>query len=257
MSGFRFYVGLHQPSDARHFVMCCVSINRIRERKSPFEVNRWIMDSGAFTEISTYGRYRHDVKEYAAAARRWAEIGELEAIVAQDWMCEPWIIQKTGLSVEEHQRLTIERYDELLHEALPVLVLPVLQGYLPADYLRHLRQYSSRLRPGMWVGVGSICKRNGRPGEVAAVLATIKAERPDLLLHGFGLKKTALLDPSVRGHLHSADSMAWSYAARKEGRNRNDWREAAAFEEVIISSTNAPPSTWQLQLPLTAPEESS
>lgn len=33
----------------------------------------------------------------------------------------------------------------------------------------------------------------------------------------------------VRDLLHSADSMAWSFAARKEGRNSNDWREAAAF----------------------------
>lgn len=26
--------------------------------------------------------------------------------------------------------------------------------------------------------------------------------------------------------LHSADSMAWSFAARRQGRNANDWREA-------------------------------
>jgi hypothetical protein len=27
--------------------------------------------------------------------------------------------------------------------------------------------------------------------------------------------------------------MAWSYQARKQGRNQNDWREAKAFEEKI------------------------
>jgi len=247
---FRFYIGLHHPSDAQHFDACCISINRIRERKSAFSVNRWIMDSGAFTEISTYGGYRHDVAEYAAAARLWSEVGRLEAIVAQDWMCEPWIIQKTGLSVDEHQRLTVERYDALVGEALPAPVLPVLQGFLPTDYLRHVRQYSSRLRPDMWVGVGSVCKRNGRPSEVATILATIKSERPDLRLHGFGLKKTALLDPSVRVHLHSADSMAWSYSARKQGRNGNDWREAKAFEASVMRAASVPVAAWQLPLPL-------
>jgi hypothetical protein len=41
----------------------------------------------------------------------------------------------------------------------------------------------------------------------------IKNERPDLRLHGFGLKTTALADPLVRSMLWSADSMAWSFAA--------------------------------------------
>lgn len=250
MSGPRFYVGLHQPSDAQHFDLAFVSVNRLRNRKSPFKVGRWIMDSGAFTEVSTHGGYRHSVVEYADQIRRWAGNGQLEAAVAQDYMCEPWIVAKTGLSVEEHQRLTIERYDALVAENLPVPLLPVLQGYRPTDYVRHLRAYGDRLRPGMWVGVGSVCKRNGRPGEVAAVLAGIKRERPDLRLHGFGLKKTALLDPAVRELLFSADSMAWSFSARKQGRNGNDWREAKAFEATVLNVVRRPFSPWQMQLPM-------
>ncbi len=60
------------------------------------------MDSGAFTEISTHGLYRHDVTEYAAEIRRWATngSGRLLTAVSQDWMCEPFIVVKTGLSVE-------------------------------------------------------------------------------------------------------------------------------------------------------------
>lgn len=245
----QFYVGLDHPHMARHFDLCCVSINSIRKRKSHFPASHWIMDSGAFTELSTHGRYRQSVEAYATDARRWVDCGNLDAIVAQDYMCEPHILAKTGLSVAEHQRLTIERYDALTAEALPVPILPVLQGYLPTDYLRHIRQYSSRLHPGMWVGVGSICKRNGKPGDVAAVLAAIKAERPDLLLHGFGLKKTALLDADVRVHLASADSMAWSYAARKQGRDQHDWREAAAFVNSVAAAAH-PVTSWQMHLPL-------
>ena len=112
----RFFCGLHQPSDAQHFSACFVSVNRLRQRKGPFQVGDWIMDSGAFTEISTHGTYRHSVAEYASEIRRWAMNGNLLAAVAQDWMCEPWIIAKTGLSVQEHQRLTLERYDALQAE---------------------------------------------------------------------------------------------------------------------------------------------
>jgi hypothetical protein len=81
----------------------------------------------------------------------------------------------------------------------------------------------------MWVGVGSVCKRNTNIMAIWMVLDAIKDVRPDLRLHGFGLKKTSLQEPIIRDLLYSADSMAWSFAARREGRNANDWREAKAF----------------------------
>jgi len=242
----RFFVGLHQPSDAGNFENCCISINRIRNRKSPFPVRKWIMDSGAFTEISTYGHYRHSVADYAASARRWVGVGELEAIVAQDYMCEPFILKKTGLTVGAHHRLTVDRYDELIAEDVGVPVLPTLQGFDPRDYARHLDMYGDRLVPDMWCGVGSVCKRNGSPADVFNVLAAIKVRRPDLRLHGFGLKSSALMHPGVCSLLYSADSMAWSFAARKEGRNQNAWQEAKAYETRILAAVDRPPEPWQL-----------
>jgi hypothetical protein len=230
-------VGLHQPSDAKHFDCAFVSVNRLKTRKKPVAAREWIMDSGAFTEISTHGHYRASVAEYARQIRRWVYPGSgLIAAVAQDWMCEPHIIRKTGLSVEEHQRLTIERYDDLLPLVEGVTILPVLQGYTVSDYLRHLEMYGDRLAPGAWVGVGSVCKRNTDIGQIEAILSAIKQARPDLRLHGFGLKLTALSSPVVRDLLESADSMAWSFSARKQGRNANDWREAMAFVGKIAQA---------------------
>lgn len=234
----RFFTGLHQPSDARNFDAAFVSVNRLRNRRSAMVARDWIMDSAAFSEISTHGGYRHSVAEYAAEIRRWATngSGRLLAAVAQDWMCEPWIVAKTGLSVAEHQRLTVERYDALLAEDVgDTYILPVLQGYAPEDYVRHLGMYGDRLKHGAWVGVGSVCKRNGDPRAIAAVLLAIHAVRPDLKLHGFGLKTTALADPLVSDLLHTADSMAWSFHARKNGRNANDWREAVRWTNNITS----------------------
>jgi hypothetical protein len=229
-----FFPGLHQPHNAEHFERAFISVNRLRRRVSDFVVRDWIMDSGAFSELLLHGKYRHDVHEYAAQIARWARCGNLLCAVSQDWMCEPDMIRRTGLSIEEHQRLTVERYDQLM-EAMTcdVPIMPVLQGFAPADYVRCLKMYGDRLKHGMWVGVGSVCKRNGTPEQIEAVLDAIHNVRPDLRLHGFGVKLTSLRSGLIRSRLYSADSMAWSFAARKQGRDGNDWREAAAFADKI------------------------
>lgn len=228
-----FFTGLHQPADAKHFGTAFISVNRLRDRKGPFRVFNWIMDSGAFTEISTHGHYRHSVAQYADQIKRWKHNGNLLAAVAQDYMCEAFILAKTGLTIEDHQRLTVQRYDDLVAEDTGVYILPVLQGFEPSDYVRHLAMYGDRFTHGQWVGVGSICKRNGNPAAVLAVLKAIKEVRPDLRLHGFGLKTTALAHPEIVNLLHTADSMAWSFSARKQGRNANDWREAMQWTEKV------------------------
>lgn len=236
----KFYVGCHHPCDAGKFEHSMVSVNAIRNRKSCFTAQEWIMDSGAFTELSTHGHYRYSVEDYADQVIRWWRNSYLAAAVSQDFMCEPFILEKTGLTMTEHQRFTIERYDALRKIVWPlVYILPVLQGYWPEEYVSHIRQYGDRLKKGQWVGVGSVCKRNARINEIEAVLMWIKRERPDLRLHGFGVKKTALASSVVRECLYSADSMAWSYAARKEGRNPNDPEEAKRFAEDIRTKTVA------------------
>lgn len=195
------------------------------------------MDSGAFTEISTHGKYTRSVEEYVHQIERFRSNGNLQIAVSQDYMCEPFIVQKTGLSVPIHQELTLERWLQIqVLTSFPIM--PVLQGFEKQDYLHHLKMYGKSLTYGMWIGVGSICKRNTNPLVVAEILLGIKSARPDLRLHGFGLKTTALKYKLVRDCLHSADSMAWSFRARIEGRNQNDWREAKAFEKQILEYTN-------------------
>lgn len=230
----RFFVGLHQPADAARVDAAFVSVNRLRNRRSDFKVGDWIMDSGAFSTILTHGGYPEPPEVYAAQIKRWSRCGNLLAAVSQDYMCEAHMLAITGMTIAEHQRLTIERYDELRAcDTGGVYVMPVLQGYAPADYVSHLEQYGDRLGHGAWVGVGSVCKRNGDVGAIEAVLLAIKQARPDLRLHGFGVKTTALGSRLVRELLHTADSMAWSFAARKQGRNANDVREAIRFKQGI------------------------
>lgn len=226
----KFFVGMHQPCDAWRVPAAFISVHRLRGRIRGFPVNDWILDSGAFTTLDTHGRYIDTPAQYAGFIRGVAGIGNLLAAVSQDYMCEPFMLVKTELTIADHQRLTIDRYDALTAcDTAAIYIMPVLQGYAPADYVDHIRQYGARLKAGMWVGVGSICKRNGRPEKVLAVLEAIYKTRRDLRLHAFGLKITALADPRIVALLHSADSLAWSLAARWAGRSPNDWREADRF----------------------------
>ncbi|BAZ18492.1 hypothetical protein NIES4071_103770 (plasmid) [Calothrix sp. NIES-4071] len=74
-----FYIGWHQPnngeSGCKNFPRCMVSVNRLENRKSSFEVNNWILDSGAFTRI-TSGKGHLSTKKYAKMIRRWYKQGK-------------------------------------------------------------------------------------------------------------------------------------------------------------------------------------
>lgn len=237
----RFYIGLHMPAHAWRFDLVCMSVNVLRGRRKHcmigFGDGRMMLDSGAFTEISKYGEYRHSPAVYAKEVNALSKITNMEVCVAQDYMCEPFILNKTGMFIVEHQRLTVRRYDDLLDAGVDVPVMPVIQGYEPDDYVRHIEDYGPRLTEGMWVGVGSVCKRNGKPEAIRAVLDAIHSTRPDLRIHGFGLKKTSIFDPAVRRRLYSADSMAWSFAARYEGRNQHSPAEAQRYKTQIDNVT--------------------
>lgn len=228
-----FYCGIPEPAWASRFELSMISINRLRRRVGDFDVNSWMMDSGAFSEISRFKNYRSSPAVFATEARRWSSLGRCVAVVTQDYMCEKFILDLCSRSVSDHQRMTVSRYDALSFYGVGAYLMPVLQGYSPAEYVDCVRLYGRRLAFGSWVGVGSVCKRNSEVKKVVDVLLAIKSVRPDLRLHGFGLKKTAVASPDVRALLYSSDSMAWSMAARREGRNCNHWSEALEYSRSV------------------------
>jgi hypothetical protein len=252
-----FFIGLHQPSDAHRFPHACISIRRLWRRAKKIPGCRALIDSGAFTELDKHGKYMVSVSAYALRLHQLHTRGivDIAGAVAQDFMCEDFMLEKVmGIpkdtitpeqrvdQILKHQQWSVVRYDDLIAELerlfggeIPFPVLPVLQGYAPEDYVRHISMYGDRLKPGMWVGVGSVCKRNGDPESILAVLQAIKAERPDLRIHGFGVKKTALKSREIVNLLATADSMAWSYHARINGRSGNSWEEAQAFVDQIYA----------------------
>ena len=208
-----FYLGTHQPHWLRLLsVPLFVSYRRLRDYKTlPKAIGPRALASGGFSELSMYGRWVTTATEYVAAVRRYmGEIGSMVWAAIQDWMCEPHMLQLTGMTVAEHQARTIASYLELQSLAPEVPWVPVLQGWEPKDYMRHREAYAAAgvdLSALPLVGLGSVCRR-----QHMGVLATIVRSLQPLHLHGFGIKLQGL---AAIGHLlTSADSMAWSAARR-------------------------------------------
>lgn len=210
----RFWLGTHEPSWLRHSaVPLFVSTRRLQRlrRRLPEAVVPWALDSGGFTELSMFGEWQTTPAEYVARVGRYAdEIGQLVWCAPQDWMCEPFMLARTGLSVAEHQARTVSNFLGLRQE-LGALVVPVLQGWARDDYLRHVDDYAAAgvdLEGEPLVGLGSVCRRQAT-GEAEAIVWSLQPLR----LHGFGMKTEGLR--RYGAGLASADSMAWSYQARK------------------------------------------
>lgn len=209
----RFWLGTHMPNWLASEGELFVSRRRLTERKTfPVAAGPWALDSGGFTELNLYGHWRTTEDQYVSDVELFErEIGNLSWVAPMDWMCEPFVLQKTGGSIEVHQRMTVENFLRL-RERLGQLVIPVLQGWGRDDY--HLcwslyEQAGVALEDEPLVGVGSVCRRQD-----TAEAATIFRSLDGLKLHGFGVKVSGL---AVYGDaLSSADSLAWSYAARRD-----------------------------------------
>lgn len=210
------FLGAHQPSWlSRMTTPLFVS----RRRLAPLKTHKratceWVLDSGGFSELGLFGEWKTTPTQYMAEARRWRdEIGGLRWAAIQDWMCEPFMLEKTGKSITEHQRLTIESLDRLRNAAPDVPWAPVLQGWSATDYYSHVEQYDRAgfdLTKEPIVGVGSVCRRQ-HTATAEVMLRTLKAI--GLKLHGFGFK--ALGMQRCWDVLESSDSMAWSFQARR------------------------------------------
>lgn len=209
-----FYTGTHQPHWLGLWnVPLFVSRRRLCARVSlPRASAPWALDSGGFTELDKFGYWTVTEKQYIGEARRYAqEIGRMTWAAPQDWMCEPKILANTGKTVEEHQRLTVQSYLSLMENAPDVPWIPVLQGWVLADYMKHIEDYR---RAGVdvtalpVVGVGSVCRRQ-HSQEIADIFRLLHGA--GVRCHGFGVKLKGL--EKAAQYMVSSDSMAWSYAA--------------------------------------------
>lgn len=209
----RFYLGTHETSWLERLdVPLFISHRRLAPRRR-LSVARcgWALDSGGFTELSMHGRWATTMSEYVEATQRYSEqIGQLDWAAPMDWMCEPFVIEKTGLSVREHQERTVQNYLDLRDRGP---FIPVLQGWTLADYERCIDLYDEAgvdLTAEPVVGVGSVCRRQST-AEIGSIFGALSGA--GIACHGFGVKKEGVA--RYGRFLTSADSMAWSYRARR------------------------------------------
>jgi len=218
---FTFYLGTHVPNwlwrtDVRHPLF--VSNRTLGRYKKLKKANvRWCLDSGGFTELGMFGTWLTTPYQYVQNVfRYWDEVGSMDWASPQDWMCEPQMLKKTGKTVKEHQHLTCHNFVLLRQLAPDMPIIPVLQGWMPDDYLQHAKMYSEYgvgLNEEPTVGVGSVCRRAKVDG-MKQIFDDLSND--GLRLHGFGLKKDGI--KLFGDSLQSSDSMAWSFGARMAGR---------------------------------------
>ena len=209
-----FFLGVPEASWlARMTIPAFVSYARLRRVHSWHRATcMWALDSGGFSELSIHGTWTIPPKTYAAAVvRARQEIGAMEWAAVQDWMCEPFILSKTGRTVRDHQARTVESFLRLRDLAPDVPWLPVLQGYQAADYLEHVEEYARAgvdLQAQAIVGLGSVCRR-----QASRDIRSLTRILSPISLHGFGVKSDAY---RIGARFASSDSMAWSAVARRE-----------------------------------------
>lgn len=211
-----FYLGTHKPHwlNSSPFPLFISRRTLVTRKYYPWAICEWSLDSGAFSELAQYGEWRLTPKEYMREIDLYSsEIGMMRWAAPQDMMCEPFMLKKTGLSVKVHQERTVINWIILqTMNRSGHHIIPVLQGWILDDYLRHLDLYQLHgfdLTTLPLVGLGSVCRRQGSR---VIELIVRKLSEQGLALHGFGVKTKGLA--KYASCLVSSDSAAWSYHAR-------------------------------------------
>ena len=213
----KIFYGLDKVKFIPYVENMCWSFKMLRYRKKPLyaEANGekifckglFLEDSAGFTELSEHGRYSFNITEYIQNVKTFAP----DLFASMDWMCEPSILQKTGLTVKEHIRRTVENSQEIItkYPELEGRFLPVIQGWEIKEYLECIDLYEKLGIIQPYMAIGSICRR-GSPKLISKVIMIIKDRLPKVRLHGFGIKLSSLNYLSSNA-LASIDTMAWTH----------------------------------------------
>lgn len=241
----KFYLGTHEPSWlSRTSIPLFLSYNRlIRYKTLPRAKGHWALDSGAFTQLACRGRWTISAAHYANVVQDIAaRVGKMQWASIQDWICSPHVLASTGLTLRAHQKNTIQSLVDLRKLAPSINWIPVLQGWDVSSYLEHLAAYRAGgfdLDTEPIVGVGSLANRKDSP-EVYEILREI--QQAGVRTHAFGLSGIAL--KNVHHLVESADSLTWSYIARRRQLKHPRCRAA----HVVCNNCFSYATAWRKQL---------
>jgi len=218
-----FYLGVDQPrwleSTQSPNVPLFISYHRLSKYRRrgdffPKGLRRWAMDSGAFSELDRNHGWSVPPRR-VRRSRLPVHRGHRHTTglrLPQDWMCEPHMLAKTGLTIADHQAFTIDSVQYLREEFPHAPWIPVLQDWRLQDYLAHVQQYTDAgidLTTERLVGLGSVCRRQST-GEIGVIVSVLHSM--GIRLHGFGVKCAGLARYGLT--VVSGTAYAWSYGAR-------------------------------------------
>jgi hypothetical protein len=175
------------------------------------------LDSAGFVAMAHYKAYPWQPADYVGLAGSypwtwWASM---------DYCCEPEIaadrsVVKERVTATADMLATVRGLADSEGVAEP---MPVLQGWLVADYLESVGLVGEVLGewPGL-VGVGSMCRR--QPRSALSIVEALHDVLPlSVGLHLFGAKSDIiplLGDVMAAGRRIESDSMAWDQACRMD-----------------------------------------
>ncbi|WP_288806388.1 hypothetical protein [uncultured Novosphingobium sp.] len=181
------------------------------------------LDSAGYVLMARYRGYPWSIADYMALAAAYP----FRRFAAADYCCEAEIAGDREEVLDRIARM-VATNRECRSRAGDLGILdrfmPVLQGRHPEDYERCAEALAWSMKPGVVVGVGSMCRREIHgPDGLLAVVAHLDRVLPPTgpRLHLFGVKGSAL--PWLLPFAHrvaSIYSQAWGAAARSDARRR-------------------------------------
>lgn len=226
MSDFTFYFGAtngQTKGALKRLDEPNVMLNYASYSGDPWDsIENLFIDSGGYSFIKGKGEYETPAKDYVD----WVRQTDADLFALRDYPCESDVLEKHDRTVADHQTMTTNAHSEVMDAyddaggdfSQPVAVV---QGRSIYEYLNHIDQLKDNGLLTDYVGIGSVC---GRPAikEIKPIVKAIDENTPqETDLHGFGVKLPSLEEREIYDRLTSADSMAYSYTARTDSRDRN------------------------------------
>ena len=230
-----FYYGSSWHWPLPYLPRIMLSYNFTRTIKKPWKIEiPFMLDSGAFSVIMSYGKYPYTIKQYAESIEKW----DPDVAWTMDYPCEPSVRKKGKYDTEKAQLMTNRNQIRLLD--LNAKTQMVVQGWDIQDYLENLDRIKEMGLLTERLGIGSVCRR-GQNNEIARVIRAIYNNVPGWVkLHGFGIKISVLKNTDAKFILHSADSQSWDYERRygdwlKGQYNGKTWRDKVPDLQAYIT----------------------
>jgi len=207
-----------------------VMINYATRDNTPFNtIKRLFTDSGGYSFMHKKGEYDTTDRHYL----EYVERHDPHVWALRDYPCEAAVLDKHGRTVDDHQRMTLDRHRSLmdLKDDYDITGTPmaVLQGWTGPEYVSHMDAMRDAGVLTDLVGVGSVCRRDATD-QILDVLHAVNDALPSgATIHAFGVK-TDVLRGDIPDKLRSVDTHSYDYRARYhcvEHFDSKGWRDVA------------------------------